>query len=851
MEDLGIDPSTYITSEEITATAGKNIIVLSLESLERGYLEPPLDNLTPNLRAFAKENTLINMEPSNGSGWTSASMYTVLTGLPSFFKSTSNQIFQNSIAYKGSNLGDVLKTAGYSRTYLMAKKDFSGMEEVLNTFHFNIKSGSDFGISYEKTEWGVPDKELFEEAKKEITLQSKKNKPFAIFLSTISGHFPNGVYDKRMEAVLPKQETNLEFMTSAVDLYVGQLIQFLKDEDLLKNTVVYIFPDHLLMGNESDVLKKFKNQRGLYVISNADTKELTKKLYEPISQIDLPRIILNGAGIKTNATFLTDFIKDKNKVDYLRINQKNLLALNEGFLRKVQYSDGFKLAIKNGGDLELNSKIEGFKTLIPNIKKNTLYAIEFHKDMRYISTNVIEHNEESGFSTDKYYDDELKDAFKGRENPVLTFSVIGDSIFGSFQEGSLIGVARAGDKEISFSKSDIEIFKQWKTTHSDKIIGDDKVFLRSTGYDFIPVSGNSAIYTGFKKYIVSRGLNLLYIENNKYIVKNFDTYESPEDAEAFMETLKMILQNKNDFAIVADDTAEKQLTPYLEELSNLGLELLSKLKFREAYIGYSKDGEVFEQKDERSITVQFKLTKLPPDPEIDKIKKETSRFIAHAGGGIDGDTYTNSLEALNYSYNKGFRRFEMDISETSDNIYAAAHDWNQWAEKTGYKGKLPPTHKIFLETPIKEYTPMDIDQINKWFKNHPDAILVTDKVNNPKEFSSKFIDKKRLIMELFSEDAVKEASEIGILAPMPSQTVIDGWYGKELEKLNEYGIKYIAVSRRIIADQLPLLKKLYDAGIKTYVYNINGDAGRDEMFVINNEMDYIYGLYADKWDFGK
>ncbi len=35
-------------------------------------------------------------------------------------------------------------------------------------------------------------------------------------------------------------------------------------------------------------------------------------------------------------------------------------------------------------------------------------------------------------------------------------------------------------------------------------------------------------------------------------------------------------------------------------------------------------------------------------------------FIAHAGGAIDGYTYTNSLEALNSSYAAGCRLFEKD-----------------------------------------------------------------------------------------------------------------------------------------------------------------------------------------------
>jgi glycerophosphoryl diester phosphodiesterase len=37
-------------------------------------------------------------------------------------------------------------------------------------------------------------------------------------------------------------------------------------------------------------------------------------------------------------------------------------------------------------------------------------------------------------------------------------------------------------------------------------------------------------------------------------------------------------------------------------------------------------------------------------------------LIAHAGGAINQQTYTNSLEALNANYAKGFRFFEIDLS---------------------------------------------------------------------------------------------------------------------------------------------------------------------------------------------
>ncbi len=70
--------------------------------------------------------------------------------------------------------------------------------------------------------------------------------------------------------------------------------------------------------------------------------------------------------------------------------------------------------------------------------------------------------------------------------------------------------------------------------------------------------------------------------------------------------------------------------------------------------------------------------------EANLYRVDTNRFIAHAGGEIDGYKYTNTLEAVNTNYKKGFRLFELDIIKTADNIYVAAHDWKSWAINTGH-----------------------------------------------------------------------------------------------------------------------------------------------------------------------
>lgn len=248
----------------------------------------------------------------------------------------------------------------------------------------------------------------------------------------------------------------------------------------------------------------------------------------------------------------------------------------------------------------------------------------------------------------------------------------------------------------------------------------------------------------------------------------------------------------------------------------------------------------------------FRPHKVDPHVSLyDEYKTDTTRYIAHAGGMIDGNIYTNTLEALELNYKRGFRLFELDIRKTSDEKYVAVHYWNQWASFTGFKGETPVTHDEFIKHKILgSYTPLDMNRINAWFAEHKDAVLVTDKINEPIQFSQLFIDKSRLIMELFSWEAVLKGIETGMYSAMPSEVVLKNLVGDKITILKEHDIKHIAISRNSLSKYLGLFKDLKKNNIRVYAYHINKDPQKDEEYVVKYEMGYFYGIYADKWHFG-
>ena len=250
-----------------------------------------------------------------------------------------------------------------------------------------------------------------------------------------------------------------------------------------------------------------------------------------------------------------------------------------------------------------------------------------------------------------------------------------------------------------------------------------------------------------------------------------------------------------------------------------------------------------------------KVSVVPPET----IAADRDRFIAHAGGAVDGHIYTNSLEALDTNYRKGFRRFELDIRKSSDGIYVACHEWDEWKRRTGYTGTLPPSAEMFRRYRIDgRFTPLTMPQINRWFASHPDAVLVTDKIDEPRRFSNSFTDPGRLMMELFTQHSLEEGLSLPIRSAMPTWKLLVKMFRVETlfrlptdkaRTLKEMGVNAVAVSRTKIEDNRPFLAHLKQSGIHVYLFKINRPAAFDETYVVCRELDLAYGLYADRWDF--
>jgi len=113
-------------------------------------------------------------------------------------------------------------------------------------------------------------------------------------------------------------------------------------------------------------------------------------------------------------------------------------------------------------------------------------------------------------------------------------------------------------------------------------------------------------------------------------------------------------------------------------------------------------------------------------------------LIAHAGGGLEIGMYTNSLEALNKSYENGFTLIEVDFKPTTSNELILIHDFGPTYEKyfsesplrsfmSNFRPRAVDNSKAFKSTPTHvDITPMDIHDLINWMETRPDVRIITD-----------------------------------------------------------------------------------------------------------------------------
>ena len=199
-----------------------------------------------------------------------------------------------------------------------------------------------------------------------------------------------------------------------------------------------------------------------------------------------------------------------------------------------------------------------------------------------------------------------------------------------------------------------------------------------------------------------------------------------------------------------------------------------------------------------------------------------NHLIAHAGGAINGHTYTNSKEALQDALDNGFRYIELDLYETTDNNVVCLHSLEDYRKMTSTDCEDIDTKSFLNYQLYGKYMPMTLNDAIKIWEERP-FFFVTDKISDPKILNRYFKkNRDKVIVEAFSLDDYIQLERDGY-TPMFSIMALNVRglylyvlnsirYGKGLPRIvtNSYVSKYVyRIYKRLGAQQIAVYS-LYD-----------------------------------------
>jgi len=219
-------------------------------------------------------------------------------------------------------------------------------------------------------------------------------------------------------------------------------------------------------------------------------------------------------------------------------------------------------------------------------------------------------------------------------------------------------------------------------------------------------------------------------------------------------------------------------------------------------------------------------------------------FIAHAGGGINGVTYTNSLEAITSSIARGYRLIELDLLVSSDGYIVAAHDWKTFRQRTGREVLAAEDQALslsdFRARKIDDlFTPVDEQMIRGLLLQHPDLIIVTDKITDFPTLARALPLPERLVVGGFFPKDFVAAKLAGITHPMLSVGDLAGSF----DFIRSNAVGHLAVSTRELLRCPGAAARLIESGVVVFSFTSN-----DADFMAKYLRSHVSAFYTDFWN---
>lgn len=201
-------------------------------------------------------------------------------------------------------------------------------------------------------------------------------------------------------------------------------------------------------------------------------------------------------------------------------------------------------------------------------------------------------------------------------------------------------------------------------------------------------------------------------------------------------------------------------------------------------------------------------------------KLASQHLVAHAGGWIDNRVYTNSREAVERSIKQGRKYIEIDMIETSDGHYVAAHDWELVNKMLGKESSAPLSLNEFKNAKLYDkYTTMSVKDVAELMEKYPDWYLLTDKIRDIDYLKENLYYPDRIIVQTFGLLGYFKALKLGFKYPV--LRLKGGRRGiKEIYKIfmNLGNIKGVILGEKSFNKNKDYIGKLHNNGVSVILY---------------------------------
>ncbi len=356
-------------NNNLEASTIKNVVLVICESFsayKSSLMGNPL-NTTPYFNDMKKQGVYFNRAFSPAYG-TARGVWAVLTGTPDVLEGKTSS--RNPLAVDQHSI--IANFKNYEKYYFLGgSASWANIRGVLTN---NI---SDLKIfeqgSYQSSEidvWGISDKNLFLEANKTL---SKNTKPFFAIIQTADNHRPYTIPAEDLKVFVKKTvpkdsllkfgfENNEEYNAFRyTDFCIEQFIEAAKKEKYFNETLFVFIGDHGIKGDAGTMLPKSFTEQGLTnmhvpLLFYAPSILQPKEYSIPVSQLDVLPSIASLCNIPyTNTTmgknvFITVQQKDNAIFLYDDFNQQIGVLNNEfyyGYQLKNPSKPIFESALNN------------------------------------------------------------------------------------------------------------------------------------------------------------------------------------------------------------------------------------------------------------------------------------------------------------------------------------------------------------------------------------------------------------------------------------------------------------------------------------------------------------------------